>query len=818
MSSNEEHRTRISTGISQAFRFSPREFVRISDERREEERKAGIDHAPDGTPYLDSFVEAHMPGISDTGDRVFWLDQLFSGGILLPYATGEPSGAHDRALTILLMGPPGTGKTTLATELCYRLANRKPGYSSLYITTEASEEWLKKNAERYGWDNAEQIFRKLRADKGSSLSSGDAVYIDPVANDKEMVRELNTGDDPFGSIKESIVEASTRLRGQRPPRSGSEPVLSHPEIVVLDSLNTVNDAMSGEHGRHRLFARFQEFASSGPKIAILILDGGRDTNEAEFWEYACDILIQMNRNYPADSGNHMLRTIEVVKARYQNHVWGPHQIKIYEPYSIGKGILAQPSKGRTQKTAELIVQKLGSSPLDLKSIVLKDLRRELQIALDDFEDEQDAIWDRAVELAAQVKAKERHEHATPECASEVHWSLSPDKLRFVREKTDTYGPKNQAETQPDEPLEQEGFGPDAWPRWKVDLFKDLQRAYPFRREGGIFIFPSIHYLLSKYKRRNPIGEPEYVRSPIAGLTELLKNQGFPKGRCTALIGSRGGHKSHLGFTQILGGILEEERFFVENGVTEEKRRYLEKAIVISLRDDYSVTRQTMNGILKGWCEQHSGLDPTKFNLDELEKQDRLEIMYFPPGAITAEEFVHRVLVSVMRLKCVNERRDANEESHVSLLFNSLDQLGPRFPLCAGQSVFISGLLQILSAEEVTSYVVAATPDDGNPDPDIHGLHSIAELILSFGPGESDISRDHFWSCLEATEHLQLTMSTKSEIPDMQRVVMLEVERFAGGQTSGSKGILELIDEGHYLCDCLKPRSGLTLLTYMETKG
>src|SRR5262245_49938445 len=46
-----------------------------------------------------------------------WLDELFEGGLEIP-----KKGAGKTVMTFMLTGPPGTGKSTLALELCYRLA------------------------------------------------------------------------------------------------------------------------------------------------------------------------------------------------------------------------------------------------------------------------------------------------------------------------------------------------------------------------------------------------------------------------------------------------------------------------------------------------------------------------------------------------------------------------------------------------------------------------------------------------------------------------------------------------------------------------
>jgi hypothetical protein len=367
----------------------------------------------------------------------------------------------------------------------------------------------------------------------------------------------------------------------------------------------------------------------------------------------------------------MLRTIEVVKARFQAHVWGRHQLKIYEPFS-------------------------------------------------------------------------GHESRRP--------PAKPDTDRVTR----------------------------------------LRRAHPYREEGGIFIFPSIHYILSRYKNESPSQHVGAVKSPVLRLDKFL-GVGFPKGRCTALIGDRGTHKSHLGYLQVLNGILE------KNTRKSDQHAGNARAIVVSLRDDEGSTRQTMAQIL---TESFNYGDKDKANrrLRDLERHGLLEITHYPPGFITPEEFFHRLLLSIRRIKGGSEKAD------VSLLFNSLDQLSSRFPLCAAQRIFIPGIIAMLSAEGVTSYFVAADDIRGGKahkgsqnygDHDYYGLDAMAELILRLR--RVRMEREAYYDLLvkardDDQDNLPDRDAILSVLPPRISSVELSVERFAGGQPAGAAGLLELIGQ------------------------
>jgi KaiC/GvpD/RAD55 family RecA-like ATPase len=681
--SDQSKSQRVATGISQAHWFSPKRYLHSTDDPFEPAR------------FSRAFDNEHAP-LGTAG--VCWLDQLFSGGIRLP-PTSE--GDSQSALTILLTGPPGTGKTTLAGELCYRWAlpgvngsEQKP-MSSLYVTTEASSAWFMDNAKEYGWSAAAEKFVALEDVKEVALSDSQRVHVVSATSKAALDNWLkNNPNGPHSRIVLALrqlaydtAEDMALLGGLKiEQKLEAGWTGDSTDVIVLDSLNTFGGNNSRDIATLQTrFAQFQRRITGGPRIAILILDSPAGTNAHGFWEYVCDVVIRLDRSYPPNTFGYMQRTIEIMKARYQTHAWGPHQYKIYE---------------------------------------------------------------------------------------------RPSRKMLVGDKQSA-------------------------------AFRQLQRAYPFRREGGIFILPSLHFLLSRYKRENSTAEPEYLPTPVPGLSKLLKGQGFPRGRCTALMGSRGGHKSHLGFMQILSGILREElqrRTKTEwpgDGTTEllvSPERNLEKAIVISLRDDDGITRKAMNDILSEWRTNCLGSAEAKDwpDVDSLEKDDRLEIMYFPPGNITAEEFVHRVLISVQRLKHAPNDSDGRKP-RINLLFNSLDQLSRRFPLCNQQQIFIAGLIQILSAEDVTSFFVTATHSgEGQDDMSgTHGLDSIAELILRFTSGK-EINKDEYITSVERSIGRALEADQETCIPGVQRLVTVEVERYAGGQAAGASAILDLIKKGHPL--------------------
>lgn len=603
------------------------------------------------------FKPAKIPAMKiwKTGpEEIYWLDKLFEGGILLPEYTDE----NKRALTMLLTGPPGTGKSTLALELCHRWAesswclkitddSRKLepiSLASLYITSETDEQWAIQKAKSLGW----KVEMRDEPNKVPKIVSMPEIW-----QTSDFQRFLQ--DESDSGIAAGMVEAlASFFRGGA---SGVSPIVDEiikrwdkakaikkleneqPKILVIDSLNTVEHTK-----RPAIFQNFMKLINTGPRIIIIVLESSPNGSDSNFWEYLADIVIRLDRDIISE---YMVRTIEIVKARYQSHVWGKHQLKIYPPK--------------------------------------------------DFE---------------------------------------------------------KSETQ------------------------EKRRAHPYRKQGGIFIFPSIHYYLSVYKHLNPEKTPYPFEPPLKSLTETFKG-GFPRGRCTGFIGNRGGHKSHLGYLSLLSQVVRDDRD--------------ERGLIVSLRDDEEMARNTLKRILINEIEYEG-------SIEQLEYTDKIEILYFPPGYITPEEVFHRVLMSIQRLKSHGKK---GKDVNVTMLFNSLDQLSSRFPLCARQQTFVPGLIETLSAENITSFFIAVE-EPGQP-PEQYGLLSMADALVSFTQTRfmKEDYLGHVCSHLKLDDSKEIVINSRKNLPDSQDIVTLQVIRFAGGQAAGAGGILELVQEDTIKADLYK---------------
>jgi KaiC/GvpD/RAD55 family RecA-like ATPase len=583
-------------------------------------------------------------GVGDDTKTISWFDELFRGGIRI---------FDDKVTTMLIKGPPGSGKSTMALELCYRLGI-KHSYKSLYISIESDKEQIISNIkESFCWEKAldKEHYISTLNDKGDSKDTHLGIW-----NPKKLQNWIKISeivDSAFNTIanlykikfSKSIYQDIKFWFSNRGMEADNK---FQPNVLVVDSLNVVPI-----NERAQAFQHFLKISQKRKetRLMIFILDGTLSADNNPFWDYFCDIIIELNYN---KSNDYYMRTFEIIKARYQEHVWGTHQLKIY------------PKDKNTQ--------------------------------LDD-----------------DIK---------------------------------------------------------------------LLRAHPFRNEGGIFIFPSIHYYLSRYKRKPAKDNPNYDETYPPSLNKILlsastkendnndgistkiNNSGFPNGRCTAFIGCRGGHKSHLGYLHLLNRLCM--------GINQSG--YGESVLVISLRDDEKMTESTMKRILDNEYPY------IKCTIQKFKEDGNLEILYFPPGNISPEEFLHRIFVSIHRMKQRNK--------HLTVMFNSLDQLNARFPLCAKQEIFIPSIIQLLIGEEVTSIFIAVD-EEGQPKGQ-YGLLPMADLIISFH--KYRMRMDTYLGIFnndKAYNFSEYYNGEKNPEEIYREEVILSIERYAGGRKAGTKGILEL---------------------------
>ena len=600
------------------------------------------------TAYWTERNEKHKAQLclgNKTPDHVSWFDELFKGAI--EWSGDMQLAEKNQPITMLVKGPPGSGKTTFVLELCYRLSLHRERIRSTYISLESTGNQIFANADKYGWREAStnmQVMNKNRQSTSLVSICGSEFFNRLLTKKRLIVKDFIRSLTKLCSIELSEETINAIYGGNDIRRMSPQP---DSQILVIDSLNIIPENID----KSLIFQEFLKVTKKVDckiKLVIFILDGKTNENNNPFWEYMCDNVIELNHH---EENNYYLRTIEIVKTRFQAHVLGKHQFKIYNI----------------------------NDPTENPQTVL--------------------------------------------------------------------------------------------------------RMHPVRKEGGIYIFPSIHYYLSTYGKFQQKGELQYEVTYPDELREFLSNSdeqnrqnalgGFPKGRCTALIGCRGGHKSHLAYLHILARLTRVD--YRKNA-----------ALIISLRDDEKMIETTLNGILKNELTEKTlngifknELTDENDGIQGFINDGHLEILYYPPGYISPEEFIHRIFISIHKLKRQVRTKDnqGNDvEGNVTLIFNSLDQLSARFPLCARFDMFIPSIIQILIGEGITSIFIAV--DEKDQPAEQYGLLPMADLILSF----------HQYQ-MKPEQLEKIKKRADKEDANKKDEIILTVERFAGGKKAGDKGLL-----------------------------
>jgi circadian clock protein KaiC len=210
------------------------------------------------------------------------LDDILGGGLA-------------RGRVFLLEGSPGTGKTTIATQLL--MAGAAEGERGLYVTLSETEEEMRASAESHGW----------------SLDGIDIFELVPpesLLDEDQQQSLLYSSDLELGETTKRIFEQFERLR---------------PDRVVIDSLSEIRLlAQSSLRYRRQILALKHYFARE--KATVLLLDDlTTEVNDKTVHSVAHGVfaLEELARDYGPER-----RRLRVIKYRGQRYRGGYHDFVI----------------------------------------------------------------------------------------------------------------------------------------------------------------------------------------------------------------------------------------------------------------------------------------------------------------------------------------------------------------------------------------------------------------------------------------------------------------------------------------------------------
>jgi len=225
---------------------------------------------------------------------------------------------------VVVAGHPGTGKTTLASTICYR--NALQGRKCLYISFQ---------------EDRDKLFRFMKI-LGIDFESVES---------KGMLRFVHL---PVITTAEDVYEYITRIISE-----------IDPQIIVVDSITPLLKSIGMDVARRSYMRNyFYEIASRGNKLVVLVAEIplGMDTIEFGDIEFVADVVLILRHRV---SGNLLVREIEIRKsrgsplnvARATVSISEGSGIKVWFPVILEK--IPAPPKGIVEQPCDALRRKLG---------------------------------------------------------------------------------------------------------------------------------------------------------------------------------------------------------------------------------------------------------------------------------------------------------------------------------------------------------------------------------------------------------------------------------------------------------------------------
>ncbi len=363
------------------------------------------------SPVNAFFMDEHickLKQLQDKGENLYWIDSLLDGGIELTESIWKQ---ETSPYLLLISGPPGSGKTTFALELCRNLAENlqrpdvekypdlQPKYfSSFYFSLEKPADRITANIASYDWGANAGYFTTPDKIKGKELNAHSVIIDSEYLLSKYRVTEKLGNEDiyPTRLIKamknfwnENVCQNGdfqdfmSRIIEPTKPVAECEKREVTPEVVVIDSLNILwGESAAGNNTANNVSDMLRAirtkiaepprggFTSKPPCVLIVILDSPAD-GVPHGWEFEADGEIRFN--VTMQDSRYYRRTFQIKKLGNQSHSWGEHELKIYpyrrtekSPFISNGGAFVFPSVHRHLSKAKYFGAHIRSIPDDVQ--------------------------------------------------------------------------------------------------------------------------------------------------------------------------------------------------------------------------------------------------------------------------------------------------------------------------------------------------------------------------------------------------------------------------------------------------------------------
>lgn len=606
------------------------------------------------------------------GKKLYWLDEMLGGGFEIPEDLWDTPDKTPSFL-LLLGGPPGTGKTTFALELCYNLARndqpkqcprkimREKPWTSLYVSLETPGKRIIENAKSFGWQ-------------------------------EDFFNYLNPGNDHFPAVPE--------LESLRCNILGNE----HFRGTADAAFNPANNFWNLVQGYLRANPRdtFRQWAS------LIGRQNPPEDQKILHELYRTIFLNQPDGGYPPD----------VLVIDSLNLLW-PQQ-PASEQAHPATPVLGKVPPRNMLETFYQIIGDIGGGRVSKRPkllIVIVD-----SFAGDGAQNPWEYLADAAIRFDWAIGQENYHSRSFQinKIKTQTHALGNNHVFKIV--------PRATADATNDPPPPVAGNDPPPPVAGIPVQVLPRTRGIPYLETGGTYVFPSVHWHLSGAIRENLVrrfNRAENYRSGLVNMDTILQGTGptstpgFPRMHTTALTGRRGGMKSHLAYHFMLSHALG---ISTVNCETNQQKNVL----LISLRDDIDSARDTLARLIEQQQFAAPGRD-SDAKLNELLQSDRLEILYNWPGCVTPNEFFHRIFVALARKRKPDPLYTSMWGQAEIVVVNGLDHLDVKFPLVTGDRVFVPGLESLFRCFKVCSVVVSGDDRPGS----LQDIRPLADLILDF---------------------------------------------------------------------------------------